>query len=105
MMIQSILTELLQCKVHKNVDARTFSGTLRGAITLPGCDRSQWFFEHFLSTFHALLEGVNLFLIELLQFLPNLSHMVLHGWSLLAPHFDDLNFGSYQKLACPKLIF
>ena len=54
---------------------------LEVAKTLSGNIRSPWFFDlhsvHYRSVYKLIL-------IELLQFLPNLNHMVSHGLTLLA---------------------
>ena len=49
-------------------------------------------------TFDALAECVN-------QFSPNLSHMVSHGLSLLAPHFNDLYSRSLPGTMMPIIDF
>ena len=74
-------------------------------MTLSGSIRSPWFFDNFLSIFNALSVRVSRFLIELLQFLPNLNYMVSHGLNPLGLRFNDLYFNSYQELARPTLIF
>ena len=65
MIIRCILTELLECKVHENA-----------YVSL-----CQHFFKH-LSCNNSVY--VSWFFIHLLQFLPNLNHMVSHGLNLLA---------------------
>ena len=75
------------------------------AVALSGNIRSPLFFENFWSVFNALSVCVSWFLIKLLQFLPNLNHMVSHGLNPLSLRFNDLYFRSYQELARPTLIF
>ena len=43
--------------------------------------------------------------MELLQFLPSLSHIVSHGLDSLGLRFNGLYFKRYQELVRPTLIF
>ena len=81
-MIRCILTELLKCKVQEKCLCLLMWALfleLWVAITLPGSIRSPWFFGNFWSAFNAPSVCVSWFLIELLQFLPNLDYVVSHG--------------------------
>ena len=72
------LESYCSAKITKNVNVSNFL-KLWVAITLLGCIKSPWFFDHFSYTFDALSECVNWYLTGLLQFSPNLSHIVSQG--------------------------
>ena len=57
-----------------------------GSIILP------WFFDNIWSVFNALSVCVTWFLIQILQFLPNIKHMVSHGLNPLGLRFNGLYF-------------
>ena len=70
MMVQCILTALLECKVHENAYVFLWQHffELWVAITLARSIRSLWFLDNFWLAFNALSFCGSWFLIELLQF-------------------------------------
>ena len=101
-MIRCILTELLQCEADKKCQC---------AINLSESIQSPWFFDHFSSGFNALSECVTGFnrVSSIYTWVSSVStEFEPYGftWSEPSwPQFNDLYFGSYEELACPKLIF
>ena len=106
--IQCILTELLQCKLHAKCLCLLMSALFWNFGLQWLCQEAS---DHhgsltiFRSAFNALSVCVSWFLIERIQFLPNLNHMVSHGPNPFSLRLNGLHYKSYQELARPTLTF
>ena len=88
------ITEKLNLGQEKAGKSQGVSYCLESGNPVSGNIRSQWFFDNFWSAFNALSVCVSWFLIELLQFLPNLNHMFSYGLNSLG-----LNLKAYISKA------
>ena len=80
MMIRCILTELLECKVHEKCLCLLMSALFSGTLSYNNSVRKHqiwWFFANIWSVFNALSVCATRFLVQLLQFLPDMNPLVL----------------------------
>ena len=105
MMILCILTELLECRVHEKCLCLLMSALFWNFELQQLCQEAS---DHHgllkITDRHSMVCG-SWYLIELLQFLPNLNHMVSHGLNPLGLRFNGPYFKSYQELASSASIF